>query len=122
MPTEPQPVTIFQVVQRAVDAVDPEGVDEDVADFLRRFEDADEPVTARTDIEQVFAEAAGAIDPDQDNPALQITAAAATYLAFRRDEVADDPDDIVRLAARAEYNGKPPEPVAAWLADAGIEL
>jgi hypothetical protein len=122
MPTEPQPVTIFQVVQRAVDAVDPEGVDDDVADFLRRFEDADEPVSSRTDIEQVFAEAAGAIDPEQDNPALQITAAAATYLAFRRDEVDDDPDDIVRLAARAEYDGKPPESIAAWLADAGIQV
>jgi hypothetical protein len=122
MPTEPQPVTIFQVVQRAVDAVDPEGVDDDVADFLRRFEDADEPVSSRTDIEQVFAEAAGAIDPEQDNPALQITAAAATYLAFRRDEVDDDPDDIVRMAARAEYDGKPPESIAAWLADAGIQV
>jgi hypothetical protein len=122
MPTEPQPITIFQVVQRAVDAVDPEGVDDDVADFLRRFEDADEPVSSRTDIEQVFAEAAGAIDPEQDNPALQITAAAATYLAFRRDEVDDDPDDIVRMAARAEYDGKPPESIAAWLADAGIQV
>jgi hypothetical protein len=122
MPTEPQPVTIFQVVQRAVDAVDPEGVDEDIGDFLRRFEDADEPVTSRTDIAQVFAEAAGAIDPEGDNPALQMTAAAATYLAFRRDEVTDDPDDIVRLAARAEFDGKPPEPIATWLADSGIEI
>jgi hypothetical protein len=51
-----------------------------------------------------------------------MAAASATYLAFRRDEVDDDPDDIVRLAARAEYDGKPPEPVAAWLAASGIEI
>jgi len=122
MPTEPEPVTVFQIVQRAVEVTDPDGIDEDVSEFLLRFEDADEPVQGRGDIEQVFADAAGALDPEQENPVLQMTVATATYLAFRRDEVDQDPDELLLLAARAEYNGNPPEPVADWLAAAGIEL
>jgi hypothetical protein len=27
----------------------------------------------------------------------------------------DDPDEIVRLAVRAEFEGPPPQPVADWL-------
>jgi hypothetical protein len=122
MPTEPQPVTLRQVVQRAVDVVDPAGSDADLGDFLLRFEDADEPVSAVGDIEQRLAEAAGAIDPEQESPAIQMVAATATYLAFRRDEVDEDPDELLRLVARAEFDGDPPEPVASWLADAGIDV
>jgi hypothetical protein len=48
--------------------------------------------------------------------------AIATYLAFRRDEFDDDPHDLLRLAARAEYNGNPPEHVRAWLEDQGVEI
>lgn len=50
-----------------------------------------------------------------------MAAAAATCLAFRRDEVADD-EDLLRLAARAEYGDSPPPGVAAWLADAGVSV
>jgi hypothetical protein len=46
----------------------------------------------------------------------------ATYLAFRRDELDDDPDDLLRLAARAEYDGNPPENVRAWLEQRGVEI
>jgi hypothetical protein len=122
MPTEPEPITIFDVVKRAVDICDPDGADDDVTYFLQRFEDADEPVPGLGDAPQQFAEAAGARDPEQENPVLQMTAATATYLLFRRDELDDDPDDVLRLAARAEYAGNPPEPMASWLADAGIEI
>jgi sirohydrochlorin ferrochelatase len=121
MPTEPQPVTLADVVHRAVEVVDPDGGDPDVADLLVRFEDADEPVTAIADVEERIAEGAGAIDPQQESGPVQVAAAVATYLAFRRDELADDPDDIVRLAIRAEYDGPPPEPVADWLALNGVE-
>src|SRR5947209_4906103 len=75
MPTEPQPVTLFQVVHRAATVVDPDGVDADVTDFLTRYEDADEPVTAVVDIEQRLAEAAGALDPQQESGPLQVAVA-----------------------------------------------
>jgi sirohydrochlorin ferrochelatase len=115
MPTEPAPVTLAQVVHRAAEVVDPEGADPDVVDLLVRFEDADEPVTAIEDVELRIAEGAGAIDPQEESGPVQVARAVATYLAFRRDEVTDDPDEIVRLAIRAEYDGAPPAPVADWL-------
>jgi hypothetical protein len=47
--------------------------------------------------------------------------AVVLYLAHRLDEVDDDPAQILRLAARAEFDGHPPAPVAAWLEEQGIE-
>jgi hypothetical protein len=122
MPTEPQPVTLAEVVRRAVEVVDPDGADPDVTDLLARFEDADEPVRAIEDVAQTIAEGVGAIDPQEESGPVQVAAAVATYLAFRRDEVDDDPDETVRLAVRAEYEGSPPEPVAEWLELNGIEV
>ena len=121
MPTEPAPLTLSQVVHRAVEVCDPAGTDADLADFFLRFEDADEPVSAIEDIEQRMAEAAGALDPQQDSPALQVAAAVVVYLAHRRDEVEDDPEQILRMAVRAEYDGNPPENVASWLDQVGLE-
>ena len=122
MPTEPQPVTLAQLVHRAVEVTDPDGAEEDLVELLRRFEDADEPATAILDgLEQRMAEAAGALDPQADSPALQIATAVVVYLAHRRDEVDDDPEDILRLTARAEFNGNPPAHVANWLDEVGIE-
>ena len=120
MPTEPAPITLSQVVHRAVEACDPDGTDPDLADFLIRFEDADEPVAGLEDIEQRMAEAAGALDPEGDIPALQMAAAVATYLSFRRDEVDEDADELLRLAARAEFNGSPPPAVQSWLDERGV--
>ena len=122
MPTEPAPPTLSQLVHRAVTIVDPDGADEDLVELLRRFEDADEPVTAIIDgIDQRMAEAAGALDPQEDAPALQVASSVVVYLAHRRDEVDDDPDDNLRLAVRAEYDGNPPANVANWLDEVGVE-
>jgi sirohydrochlorin ferrochelatase len=122
MPTEPEPVTLTQLVHRATEVVDPDGADPDVVDLLVRFEDADEPVTAIEDVELRIAEGAGAIDPQEESGPVQVARAVATYLAFRRDEVTEDPDELVRLAIRAEYDGPPPEPVADWLALNGVDV
>ena len=115
MPTEPQPVTLARIVRRAGEVVDPQGDDADVSDFVVRFEDDDEPVTAVEDVQQRIAEAAGALDPEQESGPLQVAAAVATYLAFRRDEIRGEPDELVRLAVRAEFEGKPPIAVTHWL-------
>ena len=95
MPTEPAPLTLSQVVHRAVEVCDPAGTDADLADFFLRFEDADEPVSAIEDIEQRMAEAAGALDPEGDIPSLQMAAAVATYLGFRRDEADEDAEELL---------------------------
>jgi hypothetical protein len=122
MPTEPDPLTLSQLVHRAAAICDPDGADDDVAELLLRFEDADEPVEGIEDIEQRMAEATGALDPQAEQPALQMAGAVVVYLAHRRDETDDDPESILRLAARAEFDGSPPPPVADWLAEQGIEL
>ena len=122
MPTEPQPVTLAQLVHRAAEITDPQGADDDVVQLALRFEDADWPVSGILDtIEQRMAEAAGALDPQEDSPGLQVAAAVAVYLAHRRDELEEDAADVLRLAARAEFNGNPPANVANWLQTAGID-
>jgi hypothetical protein len=122
MPTEPQPVTLAQLVHRAAEITDPEGADDDVAQLALRFEDADWPVSGILEsLEQRMAEAAGALDPQEESPGLQMAAAVTVYLGHRRDEVDEAPDHVLRMAARAEFEGSPPAHVAQWLETAGIE-
>jgi hypothetical protein len=121
MPTEPQPVSLRDVVFRAVDVCDQTGVDAGLGDLLARFEDADEPVGDPANARLRIDEALGALDPDGTDGALQTAGAVAVYLAYRRDEVGDAPGEILRLAARAEFDGEPPTPVAQFLAAAGVE-
>jgi hypothetical protein len=122
MPTEPDPVTLFQVAKRAVDVCDPTGADASLGDLLIQFEDSDEPVTAIQNLEERVALAAEGVDVDVDDPAVSMASAVILYLAHRRDELDDDPASILRLAARAEWKGDPPQVVVDWLADAGVEV
>lgn len=117
-----QTPTLAQAAHRAVEVVDPEG-DQGTGDFLIRFEDRDEPIAGLQEtIEQQVAEAVGALDPDGTDPAIQMCGAVTTYLAFRRDEITDVRDDILRLAARAEFDGSPPPVVAEWLESEGVAV
>jgi hypothetical protein len=113
MSTEPETLTLAEAARRAVDVVDHEAADDALSSFLQRFEDRDEPVTALEHPDEVFAEAAGSIDPD--DPALQMAAAVAGYLSFKRDEVDAPPEDLLRRAADAEFDGSPPPEVEDWL-------
>ena len=122
MPTEPRPVTVFDVARRAVEICDPADADPRLGRLLAQFEDADEPVTAIENLEERVALAAEGVDVEIDDPAVSMTAAAILYLAHRRDELHDDPRKILRLAARAEWKGDPPESVREWLADRGVEV
>lgn len=122
MPTEPGVPTLSDVVHRAVTVCDPDGEDEGLAQLLARMQDDDEPVTAEADVESRLAEQQGAIDPQDEDPAVQMAVAVATYLAHRRTEMSRDPEEILRLAARAEFNGRPPADVSAWLAARGAEV
>jgi hypothetical protein len=106
-------------MHRAVEVTDPSG-EFGVADLLQYVEDSDEPVTAHEDIETDLAELKGRVDPQDEEPAVMMAIAVATYLAFRRDEMDVDPGDILRLAARAEYNGNPPDNLREWLDVRGV--
>jgi hypothetical protein len=114
--------TVFEVVQRAVAVCDPDGDDELIADLLLAFEDHDEPVTALEQRDRMFFETAERVAGALPSEGVQMAAAVATYLSFRRDEVSDDDEDLLRLAARAEYGTDPPAEISAWLRDAGIAL
>ena len=121
VPADPNPITLFDVVRRAVEICDPPGGDSRLGDLLAQFEDADEPVTAIENLEERVAIAVEGVDVELDDPAVAMAAATILYLARRRDELHDRPDKVLRLAARAEWKGDLPEYVRDWLADRGVE-
>jgi hypothetical protein len=122
VPTEPQPITLFEVAKRAVEISDPGDADSRLDQLLMQFEDADEPVAAIENLEERVAIAVEGVDVDIDDPAVSMAAATILYLARRRDELHAEPRRILRLAARAEWKGDPPETVVEWLADRGVEI
>jgi hypothetical protein len=123
MPSNPEPVTLAEAVDRAVVVVDPDG-HAGLEDLLAPFEDDDEPLdgTSAQIAEQRIAEEAGKLDPQAEDPALQMAAAVATYLAHHRDELDEEPQRLLELAARAEFDAHPPSGVEDLLADRGVQL
>jgi hypothetical protein len=122
MPTDPPPITVFEVVRRAVEVCELGVVSERVDDLLQRFEDDDEPISAVPSIEERVNEVTRELDPFGDDPALAMAAAVIVYLAFRRDQFGDDAAELLRLAARAEFEGHPPPAVERWLEEAGVTV
>jgi hypothetical protein len=122
MPTEPDPLRVSDLVRRAVEICDPADEDAALGDFERALEDDDRPVTAVENLEEHLAIVVEGIDSEGENPAVSMAVAVVLYLAHRRDEVDDDPDDILRLAARAEWKGDPPDAVVDWLAARGVTV
>ena len=117
MPTDRQLITVSDLVREATAIVDPQGNDPAVVELLERFGDDDEPVRGVLDsLEERLAWGA-----DEDPP-IVMAQALVLYLGHRLDEVDDDEQDLLRLAARAEFDGKPPERVVAWLSERGVEL
>jgi hypothetical protein len=122
MPTEPPPLTLFEVVRRAVQLVDPDDDDSTAGDFERAFEDDDEPVRAVEDIERRVGEVLAELDPATNSGSIAMAGALTIYLSYRRDELHVDPAKLLVLAARAEWDGAPPEAVVEWLADRGLKV
>jgi hypothetical protein len=117
MPTEPSQTTLADLVRRAVAIVDPPGEDPAVEEFAVRYEDADQPVRGMLDgLEERILWGA-----DEDAP-IVMAQAVTLYLAHRLDEVENTPEHILLHAARSEFDGNPPDPVRAWLADQGVAL
>jgi hypothetical protein len=120
MPTEPEPLTLAEVVRRAVEVCE-DSTSDGLDELLERFEDADEPIAAVPDVEARLEREMGPIEFDEDDGALTMARAVIVYLAHRRDEIDQEPAELIRLAARAEFHGEPPEHVARWLEQQGIE-
>jgi hypothetical protein len=118
MPTEPQPLTLAEAAHKAVEVCD-DGTSEALGELLERFEDDDEPISAIEDIETLLNERLG--DPEDGDPPYKMARAVITYLAYRRDEIAEDPERLLELAARAEFKGHPPADVSAWLQQRGVK-
>ncbi len=117
MPTEPAPTTLAEVVRRAVEICEPDGLSGDMERFMLEFEDRDEPISA---VEDLPGEMNTALERGAEgviDPGLRMAAAIITYLGFRRDEICDDDVEIMRLAARAEWQGHIPDDVARWLGE-----
>lgn len=120
MPTEPVPPTLSEIVQRAVEVCEDSaslGLDE----LLERFEDADEPITAVEDVSARLDAEMGPVEFDEDDAALTMARAVIVYLAHRRDEFEQEATELLRLASRAEFHGRPPAHVERWLDLQGIE-
>ena len=117
---EPRPVSLFDVVKRAADIVDPDDEDAVVGDFEQAFEDDDEPV-AGLDVEERVADVLARLDPAVNNGSLSMAGALTVYLSFRRDELDADPEELIRLAVRAEFNGEPPQAVTDWLDERNLQ-
>lgn len=113
-------MTLSEVVRAAVEACD-DGTSDGLDDLLLRFEDADEPITTVADVEQRLDEALGPQDADEDEAPLTMARAVIVYLAHRRDELNAPPVELLRLAARSEFHGRPPEHVSSWLALQGVD-
>jgi hypothetical protein len=122
MPTEPDPITLSEIARRATEIVDPNGVDDDVTHFYTQLEDDDRPITTVQNLEERLAFAQEGLETDADNPAIDIAVATVLYLAHRRDELEDDPADVLRLTARAEWKGHPPAAVQNWLEERGVTV
>ena len=114
--------SVAEVVRRAVTVCDPDGDDALVTDFLLAYEDSDAPVTSLEGRDREFFETAERVQGSMPGTSVQMAAAVATYVAFRRDELGDDDADLLRLAARAEFGANPPDEITTWLRDAGVAL
>jgi hypothetical protein len=117
MPTDRDTITLSDLVRRAAAIVDPPGDDPAVEELAVRFEDADQPARGQLEgLEERLQWGA-----DEDAP-IVMAQAVTLYLAHRLDDFDNTPEHILLHAARAEFDGAPPENVRAWLADQGVEL
>jgi hypothetical protein len=117
MTTDRTLISLSDLIRRASAIVDPNGADPAVSELVERFADDDEPVRGILDsLEERLAWGA-----DEDPPVV-MAQAIVLYLAHRLDEYDDDEEEIMRLAARSEFDGHPPDPVGEWLAERGVEV
>jgi hypothetical protein len=109
--------TVADLVRRAVEICDPDSVDADLGHLQEQLEDDDAPVTAVDNLEERLALALEGADYEGEVPSVSVASAVVLYLASHHGtaEYDRDPDELIRLAVRAQWHGQPPEFVADWL-------
>jgi hypothetical protein len=112
--------TVSEAVRQATAICDPGGVETAVSALYDGFEDDDRPTTAVEDLAGELLGTVREVDPEEDEPAAWAAAAAAVWLATNPSQ-ADNGDHVLRESARLVFDGRPPEPVAEWLAARGVE-
>src|SRR5918997_2798006 len=105
MSTEPAPLTLAEAAPRAALACDPAGESPSSGDAIARLGDRDEPIAGLGNLDMLLAEEFGALDPQEEDPVIQMIRATTLYLSFRRDNTGAGDEELLRLAARAEYDG-----------------
>ena len=110
-------LTVADVVRRAVEVCDPEGVDPDLGNLQEQLEDDDEPVTAVENLEERLALALEGVDFEAEIPSVSVASAVVLYLAGRGGEASydRDPVELIELAVKAQWHGHPPAIVEEWL-------
>jgi hypothetical protein len=120
MSRDPDPISLFDVIRRAVDAADPDGNDPRLGDLLREFEDDDEPVSGVDQLDEVLAEAELDLDVEGDDPGIALAVALARYLAHHRGALGSDDDRLIAEAVRWQWHDHAPAAVDELLAERGI--
>ena len=110
-----------EVIRDAVALTDPAGHDDAVVAMFEAFEDDDRPTSAVEDLGGELGSTAGGIDPEGDSPAVEMTAAAAFWLATNPAH-AGDRERTLREAARLAFGDSVPERLQAWLTEQGITV
>jgi hypothetical protein len=115
--------TVAELVRRAVEICDPEDREVALGRFEQQLEDDDEPVTAVENLEERLALALEGADYEIEDPAVSVASALVLYLAEKRGHGDDiqNPQELMRLAAKRQWHGGPPAGVADWLAARGVE-
>ena len=119
MPTDPRPVSVFDVVRRAVEAVDPDGTNARLGSLLERFEDDDEPVRGVDQLDEILADADLDVDLEGDDPDVDLAIATVRYLAHHRGAVGMDGERLLHEAALWQWRGKLPSWTREALSDHG---
>src|SRR3954464_12032553 len=117
MPTDRSLISLADLVRRAQAIVDPQGEDDAVSELVTRHEDADEPV--RGQLNGLDERLLWGADED---PPIAMAQALVLYLAPRGEGVDDEPDRLLRLAARAELDDPPDPRIVQWLSERGVQL
>jgi hypothetical protein len=114
--------SVSEVVREAAAITDPDGADGAIAALAEIYEDDDRPSTAVEDLLGTLLATAEGIDLEGDEGGVEVTAAAAAWLAHNPAQAnGHERDHVLREGARIAYSGKPPEQVGAWLEGRGIK-
>ena len=112
---------VSEVVREAAAITDPNGADGAITALVEIYEDDDRPSTAVEDLLGTLLATAEGIDLEGDDGGVELTAAAAAWLAHNpRQANGHERDHVIREAVRMAFKGKPPPAVEQWLESRGV--